>query len=82
MEDLVEQACPFCTIEESLIVAQNATAIAFRDAYPIADGHTLVMKVGFSESCRMDDQRLERINHALQIAGPASVLADGVAAIG
>jgi diadenosine tetraphosphate (Ap4A) HIT family hydrolase len=35
--------CPFCTIEESLIVAQNATSIAFRDAYPVADGHTLVI---------------------------------------
>ena len=35
--------CPFCTIEESLVVAQNATAIAFRDAYPVADGHTLVI---------------------------------------
>jgi diadenosine tetraphosphate (Ap4A) HIT family hydrolase len=35
--------CPFCTSEESLIVAQNATAIALRDAYPVANGHTLVI---------------------------------------
>jgi diadenosine tetraphosphate (Ap4A) HIT family hydrolase len=35
--------CPFCTIEESLIVAQNATSIAFSDAFPVAEGHTLVI---------------------------------------
>jgi diadenosine tetraphosphate (Ap4A) HIT family hydrolase len=39
----VKTTCPFCTIKESLIVAQNATAIAFRDAYPVTDGHTLVI---------------------------------------
>lgn len=42
-EMVVEQVCHFCTIEKSLIIAQNATAIAFRDAYPIADRHTLVI---------------------------------------
>ncbi len=35
--------CPFCTIEESQIVTQNAVAIAFRDAFPVAEGHTLVI---------------------------------------
>ncbi|MFV2066020.1 MAG: hypothetical protein ACC645_03505 [Pirellulales bacterium] len=29
------QNCPFCTIEESLIVAKNTTAIGFRDAYTL-----------------------------------------------
>src|SRR5688500_13057619 len=35
--------CPFCNIEKSLIIAKNATAIAIRDAFPLADGHTLVI---------------------------------------
>ena len=35
--------CPFCTIEESLIVAQNTTSIAFSDAFPVTEGHTLVI---------------------------------------
>lgn len=35
--------CPFCTIKESLIVAQSTTGIALRDAFPVADGHTLVV---------------------------------------
>ena len=43
MKSVVEQNCPFCPIDESLIVAKNATAIAFHDAFPVADGHTLVI---------------------------------------
>ena len=35
--------CPFCTINESLIVVQSTTGIALRDAFPVADGHTLVV---------------------------------------
>lgn len=36
-------SCPFCNIEESFVVSQNSAAIAFRDAFPIAEGHTLVI---------------------------------------
>lgn len=36
-------SCPFCEIEETLVVAQNSAALAFRDAFPIAEGHTLVI---------------------------------------
>ena len=43
MERHMDHNCPFCTIEESLIVAQNTTAIAFRDTFPVAEGHTLVI---------------------------------------
>lgn len=38
-----QTACPFCTLEEQLIVAQNETSLAFRDAFPVANGHTLVI---------------------------------------
>lgn len=36
-------SCPFCNIEESSVVAKNSAAIAFRDAFPVAEGHTLVI---------------------------------------
>jgi len=35
--------CPFCSLDPSRIVAENETAVAIRDAYPIAEGHTLVI---------------------------------------
>ena len=35
--------CPFCDIAIERVADQNATAIAFRDAFPIAEGHTLVI---------------------------------------
>lgn len=34
--------CPFCLIEPGAIVLKNETAIAFRDRFPVAEGHTLV----------------------------------------
>jgi diadenosine tetraphosphate (Ap4A) HIT family hydrolase len=35
--------CPFCTLATDRIHRQSSTAIAFRDAFPIAKGHTLVV---------------------------------------
>jgi len=35
--------CPFCIVEKSLIIAEDAIGIAFLDAFPIAEGHTLVI---------------------------------------
>ncbi len=35
--------CPFCSVELSRIRIENEHAIAFSDAYPVADGHTLVI---------------------------------------
>lgn len=36
-------SCPFCTVEERAIVAENALAFAFRDRYPVSPGHTLIV---------------------------------------
>jgi diadenosine tetraphosphate (Ap4A) HIT family hydrolase len=38
-------ACPFCERIESVrsILASNDSAVAFADAYPVTDGHTLVV---------------------------------------
>lgn len=35
--------CPFCEPLQREVVAANDLAIAFRDAYPVSDGHTLVV---------------------------------------
>lgn len=36
-------ACAFCDLPPGSVVGQNAHAIAFRDRYPVAAGHTLVI---------------------------------------
>jgi diadenosine tetraphosphate (Ap4A) HIT family hydrolase len=35
--------CPFCTLHAGRIVHANDLALAIRDAYPVAEGHTLVL---------------------------------------
>jgi diadenosine tetraphosphate (Ap4A) HIT family hydrolase len=35
--------CPFCRLEKSRILLENESAIAFYDAFPVADGHTLIV---------------------------------------
>lgn len=35
--------CPFCDLPPGSIVQQNQHALAFRDRYPLAEGHTLVI---------------------------------------
>ena len=40
---LESRLCPFCTLPAKRIVDQSALALVVRDAYPISDGHTLVL---------------------------------------
>ncbi len=35
--------CPFCSLESSRKWTDNEHAVAFPDAYPVTDGHTLVV---------------------------------------
>lgn len=35
--------CPFCTLPESRTLLRNSAAVAVRDAYPVTQGHTLVI---------------------------------------
>jgi diadenosine tetraphosphate (Ap4A) HIT family hydrolase len=35
-------SCPFCAVEPERISIANENALAFLDAFPIAEGHTLV----------------------------------------
>jgi diadenosine tetraphosphate (Ap4A) HIT family hydrolase len=37
--------CHFCALPEGRVLFRNARAVAVRDAYPIANGHTLVITV-------------------------------------
>lgn len=36
-------SCPFCTLDESRIIAQNDLVIAFYDGFPVNPGHTLII---------------------------------------
>jgi len=35
--------CPFCTLPRERILLRNDRSVAFRDAYPVTTGHTLVV---------------------------------------
>jgi diadenosine tetraphosphate (Ap4A) HIT family hydrolase len=35
--------CPFCSVERNRIWIETEHAIAFADAFPVADGHTLIV---------------------------------------
>lgn len=35
--------CPFCNLPSGSIIEQNQHALAFRDRYPLASGHVLVI---------------------------------------
>lgn len=37
-----DSPCPFCNLDASR-VAENTAAVAIADAFPVADGHTLVV---------------------------------------
>ena len=39
----MEKSCPFCARENLELVWSNPLAVAFRDAYPVTEGHTLVI---------------------------------------
>ena len=39
----VPTACVFCSLDPDKVVRQNSLALAFRDRYPVTEGHTLVI---------------------------------------
>jgi diadenosine tetraphosphate (Ap4A) HIT family hydrolase len=38
-----ENQCPFCDLEAPSIMLESDSAVALRDAFPVAEGHTLVI---------------------------------------
>jgi diadenosine tetraphosphate (Ap4A) HIT family hydrolase len=38
-----QHRCPFCHLEKLRITLENYCAVAFRDAFPVTEGHTLVV---------------------------------------
>ncbi len=38
-----QKPCPFCVIEDHQVVASNRLALAFRDRFPVGEGHTLII---------------------------------------
>jgi diadenosine tetraphosphate (Ap4A) HIT family hydrolase len=39
----MDQCCPFCHLEKFRITLENDCAVAIPDAFPVAEGHTLVI---------------------------------------
>ncbi len=37
------RGCPFCEVAEERLVLATKVAVAFRDAFPVSEGHTLVV---------------------------------------
>lgn len=35
--------CPFCNLEPRQILMENEVGVALRDAFPVTEGHTLVV---------------------------------------
>lgn len=42
---LSDAACPLCNISPQEVVCSNGLALAFRDGYPVTEGHTLIVSV-------------------------------------
>lgn len=40
---MILPACPFCTLDPKRVFAANDLGLAFRDAFPVSPGHTLVI---------------------------------------
>ena len=43
MKEVDTSACPFCTLPVARVIDENITAIAIRDGFPVALGHTLLI---------------------------------------
>lgn len=37
------QECPFCIVSGGRVILENSVAVAFRDGFPVVEGHTLVV---------------------------------------
>lgn len=40
---MMPDTCPFCSLPAERIIVTNEHALAIRDAFPVSDGHTLVL---------------------------------------
>jgi diadenosine tetraphosphate (Ap4A) HIT family hydrolase len=43
LDTLTGMMCPFCDLEGSRIVLENDVGVVLRDAFPVTEGHTLVV---------------------------------------
>lgn len=64
-------ACPFCDIPPERIVAESELCVAIRDAYPVTEGHTLIITRRHVESWfdTTDGERLEMLRMDDELAG-------------
>lgn len=43
MSQFVPHECVFCELPQARVIDQNLSAVVIRDAYPVSEGHTLVI---------------------------------------
>jgi len=56
---MIDNNCPFCTLQKDRIVSENESTLTVRDAFPVSDGHTLVIPKRHVESlfdCNPDEK--------------------------
>jgi len=74
-------ACPFCSLPSSRIVDENEHCLAIRDAFPVSEGHTLVISkrhVGsLFELSEVEVQGLFRLLTSAKLALDATFRPDG-----
>ena len=85
-------ACPFCELPAERVLFRNDVALAFRDAYPVTPGHTLVIPLRHvasffdatalerSEMLALLDQAKVQLQAELNPAGFNIGINDGAAA--
>ncbi len=84
--------CPFCTVPRDRILFESEQALAFRDGYPVSQGHTLIIPrrhvASFFETTTDEELALLRIlriaredlDHLLHPAGYNIGINNGAAA--
>ncbi|MFV1957387.1 MAG: HIT family protein, partial [bacterium] len=51
--------CPFCTLQKDRIVSESELTLTVRDAFPVSEGHSLVISKRHVESlldCNTDEK--------------------------
>lgn len=69
-EEEGRETCPFCVLSGERILLEDSLVVAFRDAYPVSTGHTLVIPRRHVASFQnlTDDEALALFRLARQVA--------------
>ena len=86
------QSCPFCSLDDSRVLISNQFAVATADAFPVSEGHTLIIpkrhissifdatEVELVDIFKLVAQTKVLLNNQYQIQGLNVGINDGIAA--